>query len=172
MEALLHRIGAERGDDLLAGGLQRALGQVLADQVDRRDERLGLDRQQPRGTREVVRVRLGIDLDRAGLVDLGVEHVRAAAEVHDVEDVDVLAQLGVGDLHRLADLDGVELDPGATGADQDRGERHEAGEALGADRRLAAARGAARRRRLLGRARPRSAATGSAIASVGPRWRS
>ena len=65
---------------------------MLADQVDRRHERLGLERQQPRGPGEVVAVGLGVDLDLVA-VDLGVEHVGAAAEVHDVQHVDVLAQL-------------------------------------------------------------------------------
>ena len=81
---------------------QRALGQVLADEVDGGDQRLGLDGQQPRRAREVVGVGLGVDLDRAVVGDLGVEHVGAAAEVHDVQHVDVLAQLGVGDLQALA----------------------------------------------------------------------
>ena len=87
---------------------QRALGQVLADEVDRRDERLGLDGQQAGRAGEVVGVGLGVDLDPAVVVDLGVEHVGAAAEVHDVQDVDVLAQLGPGDLQALADLLGLE----------------------------------------------------------------
>jgi hypothetical protein len=67
---------------------------VLAEQVDRGDQRLGLDRQQPRGAREAVAVRLRVDLDLAlVLVHLGVQHVGAAAEVDDVEHVDVVAQL-------------------------------------------------------------------------------
>ena len=114
MQALLHRVLAERGDDLLARRGQRALRDVLADQVDRGDQRLGLDRQQPRGRAEVVAVGLGVDLDRPVVVDLGVEHVGAAAEVHDVEDVDVLAQLLLGDLQALADLgDGAPCPRGA-----------------------------------------------------------
>src|SRR2546423_951440 len=78
--ALLHRGGAERVDDLAPGGAERAGGKVVADQVDRGDQRLGLHRQQARRAGEVVGVGLGIDLDLAGdLVDLGVEDVRAAA---------------------------------------------------------------------------------------------
>ena len=65
LQALLHRVLAERRDDLLARGGERALRDVLADQVDRRDQRLGLDRQQPRGAVEVVAVGLGVDLDLA-----------------------------------------------------------------------------------------------------------
>src|SRR3954469_21652226 len=49
------------------------------------------------GAGEVVRVGLGVDLDLArDLVDLGVEDVGAPAEVDDVQDVDVLAQLLIG----------------------------------------------------------------------------
>ena len=58
--------------------------------------------------REVVRVGLGVDLDVPVVGDLGVQHVRAAAEAHDVEDVDVLAQLAVGDLQALVELGRVE----------------------------------------------------------------
>ncbi len=65
---------------------------MLADQVDRGDERLRLDRQQARGAVEVVAVGLGVDLDLLA-EDLRVQHVGAAAEVDDVQDVDVLAQL-------------------------------------------------------------------------------
>ena len=140
LQALLERVGAERGDDLLARAGERALGQVVADQVDRGDERLGLDRQQARRAVEVVGVRLGVDLDRAVVVDLGVEDVGAAAEVHDVEDVDVLAQLGLGDLDRLADVGELQALAGAAGVDQDRRERDEPGEALGPDRGVAAPR--------------------------------
>ena len=92
---------AQRGDDLLARRCEAALGQVVAEQVDRRDQRLRLERQQPGGTREVVAVGLGIDVDLLAL-DLGVQHVAAAAEVDDVQHVEVLAQLLVGDLQALA----------------------------------------------------------------------
>ena len=83
---------AERRDDLLAGALQARLRQVVAEQVDRRDQRLRLERQQARRAGEVVAVGVGVDLDPVA-VDLGVEDVGAAAEVDDVEDVEVLAQL-------------------------------------------------------------------------------
>ena len=45
LKALLHRILAERGDDLLARGGEGPLWQVLTDQVDCGDQRLGFDRQ-------------------------------------------------------------------------------------------------------------------------------
>ena len=65
LQALVHRVLAEGRHDLLAGGRERALREVLADQVDRRHQRLGLDRQQPGGPVEVVAVGLGVDLDLA-----------------------------------------------------------------------------------------------------------
>ena len=156
LQALFHRVLAERGDDLLARGGQRALGQVLADQVDRRDQRLRLDRQQPRGAVEVVAVGLRVDLDLALLLlDLRVQHVGAAAEVDDVQHVHVLAQLLLGELQPLADLgdlhpaqpsrarsSGLVRAARAAGLDQDARERHQPREALRADRRVA---GAARR---------------------------
>ena len=163
LEALLGRVGAERRDDLLARGGERALGQVLADEVDGGDQRLGLDRQQPRRAGEVVRVRLGVDLDPAVVADLGVEHVRAAAEVHDVQDVDVLAQLLVGDLQAIADVLGAQAQAGTAGVDEDRGQRDEAGEALGADRGRVAAAVAVPRCRLA--PRPRRAAAPAAASS-------
>src|SRR6185437_6834772 len=55
-------------------------------------------REQARGPRERVAIGLGVDLDRAIGMDLGIEHVGARAEVDDVEDLDVLAQLLLGDL--------------------------------------------------------------------------
>ena len=138
LEAVDGRVAAQRVHDLVARGGERALGQVLADEVDRRHQRLRLERQQPRGAGEVVAVGLGVDLDRVAL-HLGVEHVAAAAEVHDVQHVDVLAQLGLGDLQALAQLHEVELAAAARGLDQDAGERDQPGEALGADRALALA---------------------------------
>ena len=81
---------------------------------------------------------------------LGVDHVRAAAEVDDVQHRDVLAQLLRRHLQLLADV--VDLQPlaRAAGGDQHRRERHEPREALRADRGLgaaAAAVGLGRRRR-------------------------
>ena len=68
---------------------------MVADEVDRGDQCLGFDLQQPRRPGEGVGVRLGVDVDQPVGVDLGVQHVGAAAEVHDVQDTDVLAQFGV-----------------------------------------------------------------------------
>jgi hypothetical protein len=123
------------GDDLLAGGGEPGLGQVIAEEVDRRHQRLRLERQEASGAREIVAVGIGVDLDLvAG--DLGIEHVGAAAEVDDVEDLEVLAQLLDRDvqlvehpLHRQS-----RLVPG--GADQEAGQRDQTGEALRADHRL------------------------------------
>ena len=72
--------------------LQAGLRQVVAEQVDRGDQRLRLERQQARRAGEVVAVGVGVDLDPVA-DDLGVEDVGAAAEVDDVEHVEVLAQL-------------------------------------------------------------------------------
>ena len=164
---------------------ERALGQVLADQVDGGHERLGLERQQPRRAGEVVAVGLGVHLDLVAL-DLGVEHVAAAAEVHDVQHVDVLAQLLLGDLEALAELAELELVRLAGGVDQDPGERDQPREALGPDRRvvalvgvllrdgLAAAARLARRARACrcgARPRARAARRASAASSSGSRMR-
>ena len=114
------------------------LRQVVAEEVDRRDERLRLQRQEARGAVEVVAVGVGIHLDLV-TDDLRVEDVGAAAEVDDVQDVDVLAKLvdvhvelaqAVGDRQRRAL---------ARRADHEAGERDEPGEALGPDHGLAAA---------------------------------
>ena len=135
LEALNRRVAAERGHDLLARRRQRALRDVLAQEVDRGDERLCLEREQASGLGEIVAVRLRVDLDLVA-VHLGVDHVAAAAEVHDVQQVDVLAQLGVGELETLAHLVRVQSACLAGGLDQDPGERDEPGEALRPDRRL------------------------------------
>ena len=89
LEALLGGVMTQRSDDLLARGGQAGLRQMIAEQVDRRDQRLRLQRQQPGGAGEVVAIGVGVDLDLVS-VDLCVEHVRAAAEVDDVQNVDVL----------------------------------------------------------------------------------
>ena len=87
----------------VAGALQAALRQVVAEEVDRRDQRLRLERQQAGRAGEVVAVGLGVDLDLVAL-DFGVEDVGAAAEVDDVEQVDVLLQLLVGQLEPVAQV--------------------------------------------------------------------
>ena len=160
LQALLGRVLAERVHDLLARAGQRALGQVLADQVDRRHQRLGLQRQQPGGAGEVVAVGLGVDLDLVAL-DLGVEHVRAAAEVHDVQHVDVLAQLLVSvTWRRSQSSDTSSLRALARGVDQDARERDQPGEALGADRRALAVLVSSISSSTVGGGRPRRARAG------------
>ena len=167
---LLHRVLAERGTIFSRRG-QRALGQVVADEVDGGDEGLGLHRQQAGRAGEVVGVGLRVDFDGAVVVDLGVEHVGAAAEVDDVEDVDVLAQLLLGELQALAQLGHVQAGAGAARVDEDRGERHQAGEALRADGGVAAVPvGAAP---VPARRRPRRGRAGAGgAARRPPAWRS
>src|SRR5450755_871861 len=93
LKALVGWVLAERDDHLLPYRGQRACRNVLADQVNRRDQRLGLDRQQPSRTRERIAVGLRVDRDRPVLVDFGVQDVGAGPEVDDVQYRDVLAQL-------------------------------------------------------------------------------
>ena len=64
---------------------------------------------------------------------LGVEDVGAAAEVDDVEHVDVLAQLLLGDLELVDDVVDAQALAAAAGGDEHAGQRDQAGEALGAD---------------------------------------
>ncbi len=136
---------AERADDLLAGADQPALRQVVAEQVDRRDERLRLERKQAGRAREVVAVGLGVDLDLVAL-QLGVEDVGAAAEVDDVQQLDVVAQLeSAREVELVGHLgDRGSFSPALAASISMPGEGHQAGEALGPDRGLrAAVRGAA-----------------------------
>ena len=65
---------AERLGDLATGALQPGLRQVVAEQVDRGDERLRLEREQARGAGEAVAVGVGVDLDLATHY-LGEKHV-------------------------------------------------------------------------------------------------
>ena len=102
--------------------------------------------------------------------DLGVEDVGAAAEVDDVEDVDVLAQLGSETCRRSQHVGELQAPAGAPGLDQDRRERHEPGEALGADRGVALRRpvAVASASAAPGGGRP----TGAASSSAPSAWRS
>ena len=142
---------AERLDDFPARRLQVGLRQVVAEEVDRRHQRLRLQRQQARGAGEVVAVGLRVDLDFVA-DDFRVEDVGAAAEVDDVEQLDVLAQLLRGQFETIAKVVDVQTLALFRAFDQEAGEGDEAGEALGPDRRLAAAVGAAALRLLLERA--------------------
>ena len=64
MQAFLDGVEAQSVDDLLARGLQVGVDDLQV--VDRGHERVALDRQQPRGPVERVRVGLDVDLDLAG----------------------------------------------------------------------------------------------------------
>ena len=75
---------------------------MIAEQVDRRHQRLGLQGQEPGRAREVVAVGIGIDQDLVA-VDLRIEDVGSAAEVHQVEHLQVLAQLLARHLELLED---------------------------------------------------------------------
>ena len=133
LEALGRRVPAQRRDDLLARGGERALRNVVAQQVDCRDQRLCLQRKQAGRLGEVVAVGLGVHLDLVA-VHLRVEHVAAAAEVHDVEHVDVLAQLDVGHLEAVAHRAHVQPHPLPGSVDEDPGKRDQPREPLRADR--------------------------------------
>src|SRR6202035_1978776 len=93
LQPLLNRIRAQRAHYLRSCRTERALRNVLADQVNGRDQRLGLDGQQARGPRERVAIRLRIDLDHPVGPDLRIEDIRTGAEVDDVQQRDVLPQL-------------------------------------------------------------------------------
>ncbi len=156
LQPLLGGVVAERLDDFPARGLQVGLRQVVAEEVDRRHQRLRLQRQQAGGAGEVVAVGLGVDLDLVA-EDFRVEDVGAAAEVDDVQQLDVLAQLLRGQLEPVAQLGDLQPLALFRRFDQHPGEGDQAGEALGPDRRLAAAVGAGALRLLFaaGGRRPR-----------------
>ena len=93
---LEHRVPAERGLDLGADGLERRarVGRdQRADQIECQKQRLRLERRQPRGLAEVVAVELLLDRDdRVVLDQLRVDRVAAAAEAHEVEELEVLLE--------------------------------------------------------------------------------
>ena len=132
---------AERLDDFGPRALQVRLRQVVAEEVDRRHQRLRLQRQQAGGAGEVVAVGLRVDLDLVA-EDFRVEDVGATAEVDDVEQLDVLAQLLPGQFEAVAKVGDLQPLALFRRFDQHPGEGDEAGKALGPDRRLAAAVGA------------------------------
>jgi len=106
-----------------------------------RDQRLRLQRQQARRAGEVVAVGLRVDLDLVA-EDFRVEDVGAAAEVDDVQQLDVLAQLILGQLQPFAQVGDLQAFGRFRRFDQHPGEGDQAGEALRPDRRVAAAVGA------------------------------
>src|SRR6478736_7693505 len=104
----LRRVGEgvlpERARDLVAHGLQRAVGlrsQHRRDHVQRPQERLCLQRRQARRAAEGVAVELLVDQDRA-VVGGAVDGVATAAEVDPVEQVEVLLQLLLGQVEAVA----------------------------------------------------------------------
>ncbi len=141
LEPLPGRVVAQCLDDLLAGRPQARLRQVVSEQVDRRHQRLRLQRQQARRAGEVVAVGVGVHLDLVA-DDLGVEHVGAAAEVDDVQHIDVLAQLVHRDVQLLEHAVGGEARPLSCGGDQEPRQAHQPGEPLRADDGLGAPVGA------------------------------
>ncbi len=99
---------AERRLELGAHVVERRArvgGHERADEVEREQERLGLERREPRGAAELVAVELLLDVDRAPLVDaLGVHRVAAATEVDEVEQLQVILELLVGELEARGQL--------------------------------------------------------------------
>src|SRR5204863_1633329 len=63
LQPFVDGVFAQRGDHLLTDRGQRALRDVLADQIDRRHQRLGLNREQPGRPGEGIAVGLGIYFD-------------------------------------------------------------------------------------------------------------
>ena len=102
-KALVRRVVSEGSDDLVSRRAEAGSRQVVAEQVDGGDKRLRLERQKTSRPREVVAVRLRIDLDLA-VFDLCVKDVATTAEVDDVQEVDVLAQLFPRQVQTLAHL--------------------------------------------------------------------
>ena len=95
-----HVVAPERRLELGAHVVERRAGvggHQRADQVERQQQRLGLERREPRRAAELVAVQLLLDVDRAPVVDaLGVDRVAAAAEVDEVEQLEVILELLVG----------------------------------------------------------------------------
>ena len=107
-----HVVAPERGLELRAHVVERGArvgGHERADEVEREQERLRLERREPRGPAELVAVELLLDVDRAPLVDaLGIHGVAAAAEVDEVEQLQVILELLVAELEALGQLGRVD----------------------------------------------------------------
>ena len=88
-------VGAERRLDLLAHRRERRVGlggDQRRDDVERPQERLGLERREPGGAAERVAVELLVDVDVA-VLGRAVDGVAAAAEVDEVQEVEALLEL-------------------------------------------------------------------------------
>ncbi len=109
----------------------RSRGQLAADELDGQQERVGLQRRQARRAREGGPGELARDAQLRAALVLGVEQGAVAAEVDQVEQADVGAQLFGGDPEGGADGGDVEQRLVVAAALQKiRGERREAREAV------------------------------------------
>ena len=183
-------VGAERRLDLLAHRRERRVGlggDQRRDDVERPQERLGLERREPGGPAERVAVELLVDVDVA-VLGRAVDGVAAAAEVDEVQQVEALLELLRREPEPALELVGLDAGGGrvAAAGEQEGQERLEEREPLGRDRaraHAAAAGLAACPRRRPGPPAPRaarrvwasmtvrrSAATASTTASGSTAW--
>ncbi len=144
---LLHRVAAERRLDLGAHGRERRarVGRdERADQVERQQQGLRLERREARRLAEVVAVQLLLDRhDRLLLDELGVDGVAASAEAHEVQQLQMLLErLGHEPVARgEGDRGDARARLVAAGCEQIGHQRLQDGEALRGDRALATASG-------------------------------
>ena len=122
----------------------RAGRDLRPDEVERHQDRLRLERREARRAAELLAVQLLLDLDRVA-VELGVDGVAAAAEVDEVEQVDLLDERVVGEPVALLQIGRRDLAARLVAAALEQVGQHrlQHREALGRDRA-----GAPRRRRL------------------------
>ena len=99
---------AERLFELLAHAVERSVrvgGDHRADELEREADRSRLERGQARREPERVAVQLLVDV-HAVTVERGVDRVTAAAEVDEVQQLEVLFELLCGNVEALDDLGG------------------------------------------------------------------